>query len=155
MVNRAFKAIRRADVVLLMVDVEAGITDQVGKKMVCPAWYVLVLFLVFSIILFRFCLIPVRLFLSELFFSPLLCLFFWFAIFRFTFFSPPSVFAFVSVFFCFFSSDLLFVFCSFFVFPGDCIFFISAGSRVGRSRPVRRAGLRGGVQQVGPGGEEE
>lgn len=29
MVNRAFKAIRRADVVLLMVDVEAGITDQV------------------------------------------------------------------------------------------------------------------------------
>ncbi|CAN0390210.1 unnamed protein product, partial [Laminaria digitata] len=28
MVNRAFKAIRRADVVLLMVDVEAGITDQ-------------------------------------------------------------------------------------------------------------------------------
>lgn len=30
MVNRAFKAIRRADVVLLMVDVEAGITDQVN-----------------------------------------------------------------------------------------------------------------------------
>ena len=29
MVNRAFKAIRRSDVVLLMVDVEAGITDQV------------------------------------------------------------------------------------------------------------------------------
>lgn len=29
MVNRAFKAIRRADVVLLMVDVEAGITEQV------------------------------------------------------------------------------------------------------------------------------
>lgn len=29
MVNRAFKAIRRADVVLLLVDVEAGITDQV------------------------------------------------------------------------------------------------------------------------------
>lgn len=28
MVNRAFKAIRRADVVLLLVDVEAGITDQ-------------------------------------------------------------------------------------------------------------------------------
>lgn len=32
MVNRAFKAIRRADVVLLMVDVEAGITDQVRKQ---------------------------------------------------------------------------------------------------------------------------
>lgn len=32
MVNRAFKAIRRADVVLLMVDVEAGITEQVR----CP-----------------------------------------------------------------------------------------------------------------------
>lgn len=32
MVNRAFKAIRRADVVLLMVDVEAGITDQVRPK---------------------------------------------------------------------------------------------------------------------------
>lgn len=32
MVNRAFKAIRRADVVLLMVDVEAGITDQVTPQ---------------------------------------------------------------------------------------------------------------------------
>lgn len=32
MVNRAFKAIRRADVVLLMVDVEAGITDQVNAR---------------------------------------------------------------------------------------------------------------------------
>lgn len=32
MVNRAFKAIRRADIVFLLVDVEAGITDQVSLK---------------------------------------------------------------------------------------------------------------------------
>lgn len=32
MVNRAFKAIRRADIVFLMVDVEAGITEQVNPR---------------------------------------------------------------------------------------------------------------------------
>lgn len=37
--------------------------------------------------------------------------------------------------------------------PDACVF-VPAGPSAGGSRAIRRAGLRGGVQQVGPCGEE-